>query len=182
MDIQVDILARELYLEFSNWNLTYMKDIWTLRPGFYSEFRYESREHSGLAWGAILRKVLVLTLFPRLPCSFFQEHVPRMDFFPKRCSRKGTLQNYQVHRSSQWFVFQYFQVHRSSEWLVFQYFQVHRSSEWVVFQYFQVHRSWNCSFFSISRFTGHQHGSFSIFLKINPPEEVSETDFLKIII
>ena len=34
--IQVDILARELYLEFSNWILTHMRDIWTLRPGFYS--------------------------------------------------------------------------------------------------------------------------------------------------
>ena len=53
------------------------------RPGFYSEFRYASHEHSGLAWGAIFRKVLVLTLFLQLPCSFFQEHVPRMDFFPK---------------------------------------------------------------------------------------------------
>ena len=59
-----------------------MKDIWTLRPGFYGEFRYKSYEHSGLAWGAISRKMLVLTLFPRLPCSFFQEHVPRMDSFP----------------------------------------------------------------------------------------------------
>ena len=55
-----------------------MKDIGTLRPGFYSEFRYKSYEHSGLAYGAIFKKVLVLTLIPRLPCSFFQEHVPKI--------------------------------------------------------------------------------------------------------
>ena len=34
-----------------------MRHIWTLRPGFYTEFRYKSREHSGLAWGAIFGKV-----------------------------------------------------------------------------------------------------------------------------
>ena len=39
LEIQVDILAEELYLEFSNWNLTHMRDIWTLRTGFYTEFR-----------------------------------------------------------------------------------------------------------------------------------------------
>ena len=38
MEIQIDILAGELYLKFANWNLTHMKDIWTLRPGFYTEF------------------------------------------------------------------------------------------------------------------------------------------------
>ena len=37
LEIQVDILAGELYLEFSNWFLTHMRDIWTLRPGFYIE-------------------------------------------------------------------------------------------------------------------------------------------------
>ena len=68
-----------------------VRDIWTLRPGFYSEFRYKSREYSGLAWGAILRKLFVLTLFPRLPCSFFQEHVPKMDFFPKRPRQQGAF-------------------------------------------------------------------------------------------
>ena len=33
-----------------------MRHIWTLRLGFYKEFRYKSREHSGLAWGAIFGK------------------------------------------------------------------------------------------------------------------------------
>ena len=70
------------------WSFSYgfrvvVRDNWEWRPGFYSEFRYKSREHSGLAWGAILEKVLVLISFPRLPCSFFQEHVPKMDSFPK---------------------------------------------------------------------------------------------------
>ena len=65
------------------WSFSYgfgvvVKDIWEWRPGFYSEFRYKSYEHSGLAYGAILKKVLVLTLIPRLPCSFFQEHVPKI--------------------------------------------------------------------------------------------------------
>ena len=55
-----------------------MKDIGTLRPGFYSEFRYKSYEHSGLAWEAICEKVLDLTLIPKLPCLFFQEHVPKI--------------------------------------------------------------------------------------------------------
>ena len=68
-----------------------MRDIWTLRPGFYSEFRYKSREHSGLARGAISRKVFVLKLFPRLACSFFQEHVPKMDAFPKRPRQQGAF-------------------------------------------------------------------------------------------
>ena len=52
------------------WSLSYgfgvvVRDLGEWRPGFYSEFRYDSNEHSGLAWGAILRKVLVLTLIPK---------------------------------------------------------------------------------------------------------------------
>ena len=55
-----------------------MRDIWAWRLRFYSEFRYTSLEHSGLAWVAILRKLLGLTLFPKLPCFVFQEHVPKI--------------------------------------------------------------------------------------------------------
>ena len=45
------------------WSLSYgfgvvVKDIWEWRPGFYTEFRYKSYEHSGLAWGAIFEKVI----------------------------------------------------------------------------------------------------------------------------
>ena len=42
------------------------------------QFRYKSYEHSGLAWGAILRKLLGLTSCLSLPCSFVQEHVPKI--------------------------------------------------------------------------------------------------------
>ena len=42
LEIRVDILAGELYLEFSNWNLTHMRDIWIPRLGFYTEFPAES--------------------------------------------------------------------------------------------------------------------------------------------
>ena len=34
-----------------------MRHIRTFKPGFYTEFRYKSRDHSGLAWGAIFGKV-----------------------------------------------------------------------------------------------------------------------------
>ena len=40
--LQVDILAGELYLEFSNWNLTHMRALGIWTPGFYTEFRAES--------------------------------------------------------------------------------------------------------------------------------------------
>ena len=130
--LQVDILARELYLEFSHMILGPWCEIWTLRPGFYSEFRYKSREHRGLAWVAILRKVLVLTLLPKLPCSFFQEHFPQMDSFANVPRQQGAFKYFQVPRSLKWLVFQYFQASRHWKWLVFQYFQVLGSSTWLV--------------------------------------------------
>ena len=78
------------------WRFSYgfgvvVRDLGEWRPGFYTEFRCASREHSGLAWGAILRKVFVLTLVPRLPCSFFQEHVPKMDSFANVLDSKELL-------------------------------------------------------------------------------------------
>ena len=57
LELQVDSQARELYLEFSNWILTHMRDIWILRLGFCTEFRATSIQQSGLAWGAILEKM-----------------------------------------------------------------------------------------------------------------------------
>ena len=39
LEIQVDIQARQLFLEFSNWILTHMSALGILRPGFYTEFR-----------------------------------------------------------------------------------------------------------------------------------------------
>ena len=73
-----------------------VRDLEEWRPGFYSEFRCTSREHSGLAWGAIFRKVLVLTLVPKLLCSFFQEQVPKMDSSPNIAIRKehGDIDKY----------------------------------------------------------------------------------------
>ena len=65
-----------------------VRDLGEWRPGFYSEFRCASREHSGLPWGAIFRKVLVLTPNPRFTCSFFQEQVPKMDSSPNIAIRK----------------------------------------------------------------------------------------------
>ena len=34
-----------------------VRDLGECRPGFYSEFRYASREHIGLAWGAFPGKM-----------------------------------------------------------------------------------------------------------------------------
>ena len=39
LEIQVDIRAGKLYLEFSNWILTHMRAFGILRPGFYTEFQ-----------------------------------------------------------------------------------------------------------------------------------------------
>ena len=39
LEVQVDILAKELYLEFSNWILTHMIALGILTPGFYTEIR-----------------------------------------------------------------------------------------------------------------------------------------------
>ena len=50
----------------------------TLRPGFYTVFRCASGWHSGLAWGAIFRKIPRHALYSKITRSYFQEHVPRM--------------------------------------------------------------------------------------------------------
>ena len=70
------------------WNFSHgfgvvVRDIWEWRPGFYTEFRYKSYEHSGLAWEAIFKKVFVLTLTPRLPCLILQEHFPKIIQAPR---------------------------------------------------------------------------------------------------
>ena len=54
---KVDILARELYLEFSGWIRTHMGALRSLRPGSYTVFRSAYSQHSGLAWGAIFQKI-----------------------------------------------------------------------------------------------------------------------------
>ena len=54
-----------------------MKDLGEWRPGFYSEFRCASREHSGLPWGAIFKNVLVLSLIPSSQVHFFRNRFPK---------------------------------------------------------------------------------------------------------
>ena len=39
LEIQVDIQAKKLYLEFPNWILTHMRALVILIPGFYTETR-----------------------------------------------------------------------------------------------------------------------------------------------
>ena len=60
LEVQVDILAGELCLKFSNWILTHMRALGILRPGFYTEFRARSHQQGNLASGAILKKHLIL--------------------------------------------------------------------------------------------------------------------------
>ena len=91
LEIQVDVQARKLCLEFSYGFGVVVRDLGEWRPGFYTEFRCASREHSGLPWGAIFEKVIQNkeihtfgkenTLILRFPCSFFQEQVPKMCSF-----------------------------------------------------------------------------------------------------
>ena len=71
-----------------------MRDLGEWIPGFCTEFRCASHEHSGLAWGSIFEQIFKVTqneeihtfgkettLIPRSPCSFFQEQVPQMCSF-----------------------------------------------------------------------------------------------------
>ena len=55
-----------------------VKDLWTLRPGFYSEFRYKSYEHSGLVWRAIFPQTVLalrgshgVALVPGISCTLW---------------------------------------------------------------------------------------------------------------
>ena len=98
------------------WSFTYgfgvvARDLGEWRPGFYSEFRCASHEHSGLPWGAIFRKVLVLTPNPKFTCSFFQEQVPKMDSSPNIAIRKehGDIYKYIYNKYKlKWIEIQYF--------------------------------------------------------------------------
>ena len=74
---KVDILARELYLEFSGWIRTHMGALRTLRPGSYTVFRSASGWHSGLAWGAIFQKIQNRPYIQNKK-PIFLEHVPKM--------------------------------------------------------------------------------------------------------
>ena len=86
------------------WRFSYgfellVKDLGEWGPGFYTEFRRASREHSGLAWGAIFEKVIQIegmhtfgnkkNSILRFPFSFFQEDVPKMCSFANVAPSKG---------------------------------------------------------------------------------------------
>ena len=57
LEIQVDILAGELYLEFVPMESALVEVLDALRPGLCTEFRYLSDGQNGLAWGAIFEKM-----------------------------------------------------------------------------------------------------------------------------
>ena len=52
-----------------------VRDLGEWRPGFYSEFRYASREHGGLAWGALgkMTKLREMHTFWKWACPKFPE-------------------------------------------------------------------------------------------------------------
>ena len=52
--------------------------------GVYIEFRAESIQQSGLAWGAILKKMFVLAVFPTIQCSVFRNILQKW-FRPCAC-------------------------------------------------------------------------------------------------
>ena len=84
LEIQVDIQVRTLLGECSHWNLTHIRGVWTLRPGFYNGFRAESIEQSGLAWGAILEKYLFGNYLRRYNVQIFRKKCKECfgPFFP----------------------------------------------------------------------------------------------------
>ena len=154
MKRQVNILARELYLETQLF-------IWHWCPDErYLDFKTGalhiisiSLEHSGLAWGAILRKLLGLTLFPRLPCSFFQEHVPMFLFFFTNVL--GSMELLNMDRTVHiWTFYQVIKIVRS---VVFPGSQVISKVRCSVFPGSQVIKMIRFFVFSISRFPCHQN-------------------------
>ena len=75
------------------WRFSYcfgfvVKDLEEWRPGLYSEFRYASREHSGLPWGAIFRNVLILSLIPSSHAHFSRNKFPKCVLFVCAAPRK----------------------------------------------------------------------------------------------
>ena len=100
-----------------------VRDIREWRPRFYTEFRYESREHSGVAQGAVFRKLFLLLLIPRSLCSFFQKQIPKMVWVESLA--RGLSTNTSYIKLSGVPVFPGTQVIRN--WTVFQHVQEHKS-------------------------------------------------------
>ena len=78
-----------------------MRDIGEWRPGFYSEFRYESNEHSGLAWGAFpgkMTKFQEMHTFWKWACPKFPEIV----IFPGKKPRRVRPNIEELFRLTDW--------------------------------------------------------------------------------
>ena len=116
-----------------------MKDLGEWRPGFYTEFRCASREHSGLPWGAILRKMIVLSLIPSSHAHFSRNKFPKCVLSVCAAPRKEHINISRIQGPQNGLdpVFPGFRVLRMG---YFQYFQDSGFLEWVLF--------------SISRFQG----------------------------
>ena len=67
------------------WSFSYgfgvlVRDLGEWRPGFYTEFRYKSYEHSGLAWGAIFKKCMFWSYFQDYHVHFSRNKFPNWIF------------------------------------------------------------------------------------------------------
>ena len=122
-----------------------VRDLGEWRPGFYSEFRYASREHSDLPWGAILRNVLVLSWIQRYHAHFSRNKFPKCDLPVCASPSKEHINIIQCHTN------------RCSEWFVFQYFQDSGSLEWGISSISRFQDAWNGLFYSMFKFQGSQN-------------------------
>ena len=84
---------RNYFRNFTHGFGVVVRDLGEWRPGFYSEFRCASREHSRLPWGAIFRKVLVLTQNPRFTCSFSRNKFPKW-ILPQTLQSERSMETY----------------------------------------------------------------------------------------
>ena len=121
------------------------------RPGFYSEFRCTSREHSGLPWGAIFRNVLVLSLIPSSHAHFSRNRFPKCVLSVCAAPRKEHINTY-ILTGPQNGLFPVFPVFKVLRMGSFQYFQDSGSSEWVGSSISRIQGSWNGPFPNISKF------------------------------
>ena len=106
------------------WRFSYgfgllVRDLGEWRPGFYTEFRYASREHSDLPWGAIFRNVLVLNLIPSYHAHFSRSRFPKCVLSVCAAPRKEHINIYTYSQVLRIGYFQYFQDSGFLEWVIF---------------------------------------------------------------
>ena len=78
---------KDSYLRsFTNGFGVVVRDLGEWRPGFYSEFRYASREHSGLAWEVFFDKKCQLSVNPHF-LKMDMSKISRNRHFPKKKPR-----------------------------------------------------------------------------------------------